>query len=96
MLQSYCKRRSFNTNLLRIAENVNIYLFCMYPNNSGFMQNRNRNIKETITRRIQTFRWFGFWLTSTGSVEEKVSLIIEKDYKDSTKTLSQSPNPKYT
>ena len=40
--------------------------------------------------------WFGFWPTSTGSVEEKVSLTKGRDYKSSTKTLSQNPNPKYT
>ena len=68
----------------------------MYLNNIGFIQNRNRKIKETITWRIQRFRWFGFWPTSIGRVEEKVSLIKERDYKGSTKTLSQNPNPKYT
>ena len=44
----------------------------------------------------QKFTWFGFWPTSMGGVEEKVSLTKERDYKDGTKTLSQNPNPKYT
>ena len=41
----------------------------------------------------QKFMWFSFWLTSTGSVEEKVSLTKERDYKGGTKTLSQNQTP---
>ena len=60
------------------------------------MQNRNRMTKETITREHKDLRGFGFWPTSMGGIEEKVSLTKGRDYKGSTKTLTQNPNPKYT
>ena len=44
----------------------------------------------------QRFTWFGFWPTSMGGVQEKVSLTKGRDYEGGTKTLSQNPNPKYT
>ena len=60
------------------------------------MQNRNRMTKETITREHKDLRGFGFWLTSMGGIEEKVSLTKGRDYKGGTKTLSQNPSSKYT
>ena len=41
---------------------MNINLLCVYPNNSGLMQNRNRKIKETITRENKDLRGSAFGL----------------------------------
>ena len=77
---------------------MNINLLCVNPNNNEFMQNINRTTKKKKKNHTgtQRFTWIGFWPTSTGDVEEKVSLTKERDYKGSTKTLSQNPSPKYT
>ena len=60
------------------------------------MQNINRTTKKKNHMGTQRFMWIGFWPTSMGDVEEKVSLTKERDYKGSTKSLSQNPSPKYT
>ena len=44
-------------------------------------------------RREQKFTWLSFWPMSMGELEEKVSLIKERDYKGGTKTLSQKHKP---
>ena len=41
---------------------MNIYLLCVYPNNIGFMQNRNRMTKETIKREHKDLRGSAFGL----------------------------------
>ena len=41
---------------------MNIYLLCVYPNNSGFMHNRNRKTKEIIKREHKDLRGSAFGL----------------------------------
>ena len=50
---------------------MNIYLLCVYPNNSGFMQNRNRTTKETITREYKDLCGSAFCLRPRAASRRK-------------------------
>ena len=50
---------------------MNIYLLCVYPNNSGFMQNRNRTTKETITREHKDLCGLAFGLRPRAASRRK-------------------------
>ena len=50
---------------------MNINLLCVYPNNSGFMQNRNRMTKETITREHKDLHGSAFGLRPQAASRRK-------------------------